>query len=77
MFIARNIEEITVFDSDFSIWDLGGQEAYRKEYLEDFGEYIKKTDKLIYAFDIQDTDRYNLALEYFEKVINLLNNNAS
>ena len=62
---------IKLSDSDFSIWDLGGQESFREEYLTDFNKYLFGCSKLIYVFDIQDTKRYDLALEYFQKVIDL------
>lgn len=72
---GEDIQPIKVLDSEFSIWDLGGQESYRIEYLKNFNKYIKGCSKLIYVFDIQDTKRYDLALEYFENLINLVENN--
>jgi GTPase SAR1 family protein len=69
--VSRNIISIKAYDSEYIVWDLGGQEAYRDEYLENYENYFKGLDKLIYVFDIQD-ERYDLALEYFEKIINLL-----
>ncbi|TFG01649.1 MAG: hypothetical protein EU540_03205 [Promethearchaeota archaeon] len=68
---GNEIISIKVLDTDFSIWDLGGQEAFRKEYLSNFDNYIPGCNKLIFVFDIQDTKRYELALEYFEKIIDL------
>jgi len=70
--VRRNIVSIKAYDSEYIIWDLGGQEAYRDEYLEKFENYFKGLDKFIYVFDIQDCDRYDLALEYYKKIINLL-----
>lgn len=72
---GEDIQPIKVLDSEFSIWDLGGQETYRNEYLNNFNKYIIGCSKLIYVFDIQATERYDLALEYFEKIINLLEDN--
>lgn len=69
---VEHIDSIKVLDSEFSIWDLGGQESYRSEYLKNFNKYIIGCSKLIYVFDIQDTDRYDLGLEYFKKIIDLL-----
>lgn len=68
----ENKVQIKVLDSDFSIWDLGGQESYREEYLRDFNKFIFGCSKLIYVFDIQDTKRYELALKYFENIIDLV-----
>ena len=77
--VRRNILSIKAYDSEYIIWDLGGQEAYRDEYLENFDNYFKGLDKFIYVFDVQDIKRYDLALEYYEKIINLLKdrNNAT
>ncbi len=70
--VRRNIVSIKAYDSEYVIWDLGGQEAYRDEYIENFDNYFKGLDKLIYVFDVQDLRRYDSALDYFEKIINLL-----
>ena len=71
-----NIKNIKALDSEFAIWDLGGQETFRNEYLKDFQKYSIGCNKLIYVFDIQDTKRYDLALEYFDKIINLFKKNS-
>ena len=68
---GKEIITIKVSDTDFSIWDLGGQEVFRKDYLSNFDDYIFGCNKLIFVFDIQDTKRYELALEYFKKIIDL------
>ncbi|MFX1392571.1 MAG: ADP-ribosylation factor-like protein [Promethearchaeota archaeon] len=70
--VGRNIENIEAFESEFSIWDLGGQEAYRDEHLKDFKTNIEGCNKFIYVFDVQDSERYGLALSYFKQFINLL-----
>lgn len=69
--LGKETTPIKLADSEFIIWDLGGQEAFREECLKDFDRYIFGCDKLIYVFDIQDTKRYELALQYFEKIIDL------
>jgi len=56
--------------SKYAIWDLGGQKAYIEEYFNDFKKFVKGTNKIIYVIDIQDDQRYDLALEYLKKVIN-------
>ena len=66
------INKFTKFDIEFSIWDFGGQEQFRKDYLANFNRYIKGTDKLIYVIDIQDTQRYYQALTYLISIIDLL-----
>ncbi len=74
---GRQIETISVLDSEFNIFDLSGQKVYRKEHLENFNDIVFGSNKLIYVFDVQDTKRYDLALEYFQNIIDLLNDNAS
>ena len=76
---GKNLVQIKKLDSKFSIWDLGGQETFREDYLKNFDDYIFGCNKLIYVFDIQDTKRYELAIQYFEKIIDLTikKNNAN
>jgi len=70
------IKKIQSLDSEFTIWDLGGQESFRNEYLKEFKKYVIGYCKLIYVFDVQDKKRYDLALEYFEKIIDLVKKNS-
>ena len=59
-------------DQNIVCWDLGGQKKYREEYLKNLGNYVKKTDKIIFVIDIQDVRRYDLALEYLNRIVNNL-----
>ena len=56
----------------YLIVDLGGQNAYRSEYFNDFNKYLAGTSKIIYVIDVQDKNRYDEALEYMNRVINLI-----
>ena len=67
-----DIRNINALNSEFTIWDLGGQEAFRNDYLNDFDQYIVGCSKLIYVFDIQDNERYDLSLNYFEEILDLV-----
>lgn len=71
-----DIRNINALNSEFAIWDLGGQESFRSEYLENFDQYIRGTNKLIYVFDIQDNDRYDLSINYFKKILDLVEKKA-
>ena len=51
------------------IWDLGGQLEYRERYLDNPEQYFIQLDLLIYVIDIQDPERFEESLEYFEKII--------
>ncbi|MHA1916159.1 MAG: ADP-ribosylation factor-like protein [Promethearchaeota archaeon] len=66
---GAEVDNFEVLDSEYAIWDLGGQETYRNEYLLNFQEFLKGTTKIIYVFDIQDVKRYDVAIEYMEKVL--------
>ncbi len=55
--------------ANFNIWDFGGQEQYHNTYFERLDEYLTGIDKFIFVIDIQDVDRYDLALQYLKKII--------
>jgi small GTP-binding protein len=69
------INKFNTMGSDFNIWDFGGQEKFREDYVKNFKNHIKGTNKLIYVLDIQDRDRYALSLQYLAKIIALLQEN--
>jgi small GTP-binding protein len=69
---------IEKFEENIVCWDLGGQRKYREEYLKDLGKYVKNTDKIIFVIDVQDIKRFELALEYLNRVIeNLISSNTN
>jgi len=61
-----NIEE---GNSKYNIWELGGQEQYRAQYLEDMEKYIHEADRFIFVIDVQDGPRFDGALEYLRSSI--------
>ena len=69
------INKFNTMGSDFNIWDFGGQEKFREDYVKNFKNHIKGTSKLIYVLDIQDRVRYDLSLQYLAKIIALLKEN--
>jgi small GTP-binding protein len=71
---TRNFEinKFRTLGSTFSIWDFGGQERFREEYLTNFYDHLRGASKLIFVLDVQDRDRYNIALEYLAEIIKLL-----
>jgi tRNA U34 5-carboxymethylaminomethyl modifying GTPase MnmE/TrmE len=60
--------DLEILGQQVLIHDLGGQQKYRKKYIENL-TYFEGTDVLIYVVDLQDRDRYDLALEYFDKAL--------
>ncbi|NVM29971.1 MAG: 50S ribosome-binding GTPase [Candidatus Helarchaeota archaeon] len=71
---TQGLDIVKVEDQDalFSIWELGGQEKYRKNYFKDLGKYTEGADKIIFVIDVQDIPRYKLALQYLEEIVNHL-----
>ncbi|MBD3255334.1 MAG: hypothetical protein GF383_09590 [Candidatus Lokiarchaeota archaeon] len=65
-----NIVNFDILHSKFSIWDFGGQKEYRDKHFKNLDQYFPETDKIIYVIDVQDIDRYDIALDYLEMLIN-------
>ncbi|MFX1325371.1 MAG: ADP-ribosylation factor-like protein [Promethearchaeota archaeon] len=63
------IERFEALDSKYAIWDLGGQQGYQEDYFNDIDNILKGTKKVIFVFDVQDVDRYDIALNYLKKII--------
>ncbi len=63
------IERFEALESKYAIWDLGGQEAYHDEYINDIENLLRGTKKIIYVFDVQDAKRYDLAINYLKKMM--------
>jgi len=58
--------------SEYNIWDFGGQEQFREGYLNDFQNHIIETNKFIYVLDVQDKERYDISLDFLDKIVILL-----
>jgi len=71
------IHDLKILNSDVKIWDFGGQEQYRNEFLKNFKNNFSGTSKIIYVIDIQDKDKYDITIEHFEKIINLMGENTT
>jgi len=50
-------------------WDMGGQEKYRETYLSKTDIYFAGTDLFLYIIDIQDQERFEDSLNYFESIM--------
>ncbi|MHA1264887.1 MAG: ADP-ribosylation factor-like protein [Candidatus Helarchaeota archaeon] len=64
-------ETIETSDGITHVWDFGGQERYRRGYLEK-KQLFEKTDKMIFVIDIQDEARYDQSLQYLEEILKIL-----
>jgi small GTP-binding protein len=61
----------------YSIFDFGGQEEYRHQYLENMQEYLKDADKIIYVIDVQDVYRYQESLDYLRDISTYMKENQN
>ena len=68
------IERFEALDSKYAIWDLGGQQSYHEEYFNDLENILRGTKKIIYVFDVQDVKRYNIAIDYLNKMMSGIKN---
>lgn len=66
---GRVIQNFEALNSDYAIWDFGGQRAFRDAYFQEINSILKGTSKIIYTIDLQDVNRYDEALEYMSRVI--------
>jgi len=62
-------QEIITSDLVLLLWDFGGQEEYRDKYLQEPSKYFLKVDLIIYVIDLQDPEKYDESVSYFEKII--------
>ena len=63
-------ETLEFFGMTLTAWDLGGQIANRdKLYFQKPELFFSDADLIIFVIDIQDTKRYDDALDYFESII--------
>ncbi len=64
--------ELSIFGFTISNWDLGGQETYRKAYLEEKERYFTSLNAIFYVVDIQDTKRDDEAFAYLKSITDVL-----
>ncbi|MFX1390358.1 MAG: ADP-ribosylation factor-like protein [Promethearchaeota archaeon] len=65
--IERN--SITLFQKKTMIWDFGGQETYRNEYLTNAEKYFHWISFFYYVIDVQDYYRLIPSVMYFDGIL--------
>lgn len=55
-----------------TIWELGGQLVYRREYYKHKDKYLSSVSLLAFVIDIQDDYRHSEALKYLKELLNSL-----
>ena len=66
------ISEFSEGDTEFLIWDFGGQEKYRKRYKENLNKYVSETNEIIYVIDIQDENVYFISVVFLRELLTVL-----
>ncbi|NHI90899.1 MAG: GTP-binding protein [Candidatus Lokiarchaeota archaeon] len=64
-------ENVDVFGYDLSVWDFGGQESYRQQYLTDKEKSFGYTDIFIFVFDISEKKRFKEAVDYLKSIVDI------
>ena len=54
------------------LWDLGGQDQYRTEYLTTKQETLLEADLMVFVVDMQDWNNYKESLDYYKKVLEII-----
>jgi len=74
--IRVQIRKFLSMAPDWVIWDFGGQEIYRQEYLKMPERYFHALSLMIFVIDIQNSTRYDVALQYFSECMKCANLNS-
>lgn len=71
---TKGVERSTslFFQKETKVWDFGGQESYRNEYLANPEKYFHTISFFYYVVDIQDYYRLIQSVMYFQGVSNLI-----
>ena len=65
-------DEIIIQGQKYSVFELGGQEIYRKAYIENPGRFFLGTDIIVYLIDMQDEKNYPEALDYLANILRVV-----
>lgn len=69
---TKGVLRSSLFEGKMMVWDLGGQEIYRNEYLANPDKYFKGISYCYYVVDVQDYYRLSFSTMYFMGVFNLI-----
>lgn len=65
-------QEIITSNLVLLLWDFGGQQEYREMYINEPNKYFLKVDLIIYVIDLQDPEKYQESIKYFERIIDII-----
>lgn len=71
---TKGVERSTLlfFEKETKVWDFGGQESFRNEYLSNPKKYFYTISFFYYVVDIQDYYRLIHSVMYFKAIFNLI-----
>ncbi|NVM01810.1 MAG: hypothetical protein HWN67_05720 [Candidatus Helarchaeota archaeon] len=67
--VDRN--KIRILGSDLYIYDYGGQQLYREDYLKNPSKYLSQIDLMLYFVDVQDMENLDNSVEYYKNLFKL------
>ncbi len=67
--LGADRKEIKIFGIPIIQWDLGGQEIYRRTYLQEDSKLLNELDLLIYVIDVLDKQRHQETLKYYTDIL--------
>ena len=73
---TKNVERTTLSEKNVVVWDFGGQEIYRNEYLTDPETYLRSISSAYYVVDVQDYYRLFLSVMFFMTVFPIIVKNS-
>ncbi|MFX1365985.1 MAG: ADP-ribosylation factor-like protein [Promethearchaeota archaeon] len=63
---------VLFFEKETKVWDFGGQESFRNEYISNPKKYFYSISFFYYVVDIQDYYRLIQSVMYFKGIFNLI-----
>lgn len=70
--LGSSHERLSIAGLPINVLELGGHEKYRNDYLKQPEEYFLRSHALIFVIDATNKERYDLALNYLQKTIDLM-----
>lgn len=71
---TKGVERITISSNshEYIIWDMGGQESYRMQYLKNTEKYFLNVELIMFVIDVLDKSNYNTSILYLKDILNSL-----
>ena len=70
--ITIDRKTFVIDDNKLIMWDFGGQKEYREQYLKNPERYFLEIDALIFVIDIQESEKFDEALNYLKNILSIL-----